>query len=201
MKPFKPIKQITMKTKVVLALTFLVLLSATATAQDKVKRFAFELSGGPSFATSEFAVGLKPGFGTDGTFHYSFLPKFGVYAGWGANWISSENIDSDLNRDYEETGYMLGLQFKQPVGTSRSAFFLRAGALYSHIEVENDNGDILEDTGHGFGVQLAAGVEFDLGSSWSISPVVKHNFLSRDHNGADTDFNYLTVRVGIKKSF
>ncbi|MBE0675957.1 MAG: porin family protein [Bacteroidales bacterium] len=190
-----------MKAKLLSVLAFTMVLTVSATAQESSKKWGFELSGGPSFATSDFAVGLKPGFGTDGAFHYSFLPRFGVYAGWGANWISSENTDSELNRDYEETGYVLGLQFRQPIGTSKSAYFLRAGALYSHIEVENDNGDILEDTGHGFGVQLAAGMEFELGSSWSISPVVKHHFLSRDHNGADTDFNYLTVRLGIMKRF
>jgi hypothetical protein len=79
------------------------------------------------------------------------------------------------------------------------------GAIYSHIEVENDNAEILEDTGHGTGLQLAAGMDFKLGSSWSLTPFVKYHSLNRPLNTeagtADTRFSYLSVRIGILKMF
>lgn len=195
-----------MKTKLFIVFAMWAALSLNGTAQNKESRFGFELSGGPSFATSEFAEGIRMGFGFDGTFHYRILNYTGLYGGWGANWFTTETSSSESNRDYEETGYVLGLQFRHPIKDESSSYFLRAGVLYNHIEVENDNGDILEDTGHGPGFQLAAGICFDLGSSWSIVPVMKFNYLARpldseEGNPVDTNFNYLTLRVGIQKMF
>lgn len=194
-----------MKTKVFIAMAMLALFSTTTDAQEKEKRFGLEVSGGPSFATREFADGLRMGYGVEGTIHYRFLPFTGIYAGWGENWFSTETSSSDNNRDYEETGYVLGLQFKYPIKGSRASFFLRAGALYNHIEVENDNGDILEDTGHGPGYQLAGGIDVSLGSGWSLTPGIKFNSLSREteFEGASgqLDYQYISARIGIMKRF
>ncbi len=194
-----------MKTRVFIAMAMLALFSTTTDAQEKEKRFGLEVSGGPSFATREFADGLRMGYGVEGTIHYRFLPFTGIYAGWGENWFSTETSSSDNNRDYEETGYVLGLQFKYPIKGSRASFFLRAGALYNHIEVENDNGDILEDTGHGPGYQLAGGIDVSLGSGWSLTPGIKFNSLSREteFEGASgqLDYQYISARIGIMKRF
>ncbi len=194
-----------MKTKVFIAMAMLALFSTTTDAQEKEKRFGLEVSGGPSFATREFADGLRMGYGVEGTIHYRFMPFTGIYAGWGENWFSTETSSSDNNRDYEETGYVLGLQFKYPIKGSRASFFLRAGALYNHIEVENDNGDILEDTGHGPGYQLAGGIDVSLGSGWSLTPGIKFNSLSREteFEGASgqLDYQYISARIGIMKRF
>jgi len=194
-----------MKTKVFLTLTLSVFLSLGALAQEKDKRFAFELSGGPSFPTSEFVDGIKMGFGFEGTFQYRFLPFASVYGGWGSNWLSTESTNSEDNMDYEETGYILGLQFNYPLKASSSSLFLRAGALYNHIEVENDNGEILEDTGHGLGYQVTGGIDISLGSGWSLTPGVKFNFLSGETESEGTtrqiDYQYISARIGIMKRF
>jgi opacity protein-like surface antigen len=194
-----------MKTKVLLALTLIVILSASALAQEKEKRFAFEISGGPSFPTSEFVEGVKIGFGFEGTFQYRFLPHTSVYGGWGWNWLSTELANSDNNMDYEETGYVLGLDFRHPIGDSRMAYYLRAGALYNHIETENEEGDIINDTKHGPGFQLAGGLDFNLGKNWSLTPGLKFNYLSREteYEGTPTqlDYQYISVRIGIAKKF
>jgi len=133
------------------------------------------------------------------------MSNIGIYAGWGKNWLSSETTSSDTNKDYEESGYVLGLQFLQPIKSSNYSYFLRAGALYNHVEVENDNGDITEDTGHGLGLQMAAGMDINLGSSWSLTPVVKYNsmlqYLNSDGGSIGINYNYLSVRIGILKMF
>jgi opacity protein-like surface antigen len=186
-------------------LTLIVILSASALAQEKEKRFAFEISGGPSFPTSEFVEGVKIGFGFEGTFQYRFLPHTSVYGGWGWNWLSTELANSDNNMDYEETGYVLGLDFRHPIGDSRMAYYLRAGALYNHIETENEEGDIINDTKHGPGFQLAGGLDFNLGKNWSLTPGLKFNYLSREteYEGTPTqlDYQYISVRIGIAKKF
>jgi opacity protein-like surface antigen len=194
-----------MKTRVLLALTLSVVLSAAALAQEKNKRFAFEISGGPSFPTNEFVEGIRMGFGFECTFQYRFMPHTGIYGGWGANWLSTESNSSENNMDYEETGYVLGLDFRHPIGDSRLSYFLRAGALYNHIETENDEGDILDDTKHGPGFQLAGGLEFNLGKNWSLTPGIKFNSLSRnsliDGVMKQLDYQYISARVGISRKF
>lgn len=194
-----------MKTRVLFVSVILALATMTASSQEDDKRFGFEISAGPSVATRNFADGLKPGFGYDGAFHLRILPHTGIYGGWGYNWFSTKTGSSLTDRDYEETGYVLGLQFKHPLDGSSTCWFVRGGAIYNHIEVENDLGEIVADSGHGFGFQLAAGVDFDLGRSWSLTPVVKYNNLSRyldeAGEGMDVQYHYLTVRVGILKRF
>jgi hypothetical protein len=194
-----------MKTKLFIVLAMFAALSLNSTAQEKEKRLGFELSGGPSFATNEFAEGLRMGFGFEGTFHYRILSEAGIYAGWGYNSFSTETSTSEANRDYEETGYVLGLQFTYPSDGDRLSYFLRLGALYNHIEIENDNGDILNDTGHGPGFQLAGGINVSLGSGWSLTPGLKYNSISgeTEFEGASTqlDYRYLSARIGIMRRF
>ena len=194
-----------MKTKVLLALTMTVILSVTALAQEKDKRFAFEINGGPSVPTKEFVEGIRMGFGFECIFQYRLLPHTGIYGGWGANWLSTESTNSENNMDYEETGYVLGLDFRHPIGDSKLSYYIRAGALYNHIETENDEGDIINDTKHGPGFQLAGGLDFNLGNNWSLTPGIKFNYLSRDteYEGTPTqlDYQYISLRIGLAKKF
>jgi hypothetical protein len=194
-----------MKTKVLIAVAVLAL-TLSGFAQEKEKRFGFEVSGGASFATSNLGgANLQLGFGGEGIFHYRFMPHLGVYAGWGYNAFSSENSFAGNEIDFEETGYVFGLQFKHPIGISPVSYYVRAGGLYNHIEIENTDGDIIGDTGHGFGWQAAGGVDIPLGRNWSLTPGVKFNSLSGDVNMEGTttqlDLNYIQVRVGILKKF
>jgi len=187
-------------------MAILILLSVGSFAQQKEKRFGFELSGGASFATRDLCdADLKTGLGFEGIFHYRFMPHAGVYAGWGWNKFSADESFAGNNMDFEETGYVLGLQFKHSFGTSSVSYYLRAGGLYNHIEIENEEGEITEDTGHGFGWQVAGGVDIPLGRNWSLTPGVKFNSLSRELEIEETtnqlDLNYISVCIGILKNF
>lgn len=190
-----------MKKQVLAIIALATMVSISTIAQDNSGRFGIELTGGASFATQDLGnSSLQTGFGFEGLLHYRVLPHTGLFAGWGWN-----RFAADDNLDYEETGYIMGLQFKHPIGSSPIAYYLRAGALYNHIEVENDKGDIIGDTGHGWGWQAAAGVDIPLGSGWSLAPGVKFNSLSRelDQDGVTTDLNlnYFSARLGVVKVF
>ncbi len=197
-----------MKTKVLFAsllmATFFV--SSSIMAQENDKRFGLELSAGASWATSKPGnTKLNTGFGFEGLFHYRFMPHTGVYAGWGWNRFGADESFAGSDVCFEETGYVFGLQFKHPISTWPIAYYLRAGGLYNHIEIENSDGDIIGDTGHGLGFQLAAGIDYSLGKNWSITPGLKFNSLSGDVEieGVTTSLNhnYLSLRVGIIKRF
>lgn len=195
-----------MKTKILLtgALSFLML--AATVAQESTKRFGFELNTGVSIATGKPGdAALRPGFGFEGIFHYRFMPHTGIYAGWGWNRFGAGKSFAGSDVCFEETGYVFGVQFMHPVGAMPISYYLRAGGLYNHIEIENTSGDIIGDTGHGLGFQLAAGIGYAIGKNWSITPGIKFNYLSGDVNieGVNTDIkhNYLSLRVGFLKRF
>lgn len=195
-----------MKAKVILITILCIQMMSTALAQGNEKRFGFELSGGASLATSKPGdAKLNPGLGFEGIFHYCFMPHTGVYAGWGWNHFGSDDSFAGKNIDFEETGYVFGLQYKHPFGQKPLAYYFRAGGLYNHIELENTDGDIIADSGHGLGFQLATGIDYSLGKNWSITPGLKFNYLNReittDELTTKLDHQYLSLRVGILKKF
>lgn len=187
-------------------LAILGLTPLVAAAQENESRFGFEISTGLSVATNKLGDAvLNTGFGAEGIFHYRFIPSTGVYAGWGWNRFSSDNSFAGVNADFEETGYVLGLQFKQSVGRLPFSLYVRAGALYNHIEIENKEGDIINDSGHGWGWQAATGVDIRLSKKVSLTPGVKFNSLRRDiiFDGTARELkqNYLSLRIGLLKRF
>lgn len=195
-----------MKTKLLVAAAVLVAFALKSHAQENEKRFGFEFSSGASFAVQKLHdADLKTGFGFEGIFHYRFLPHTGVYAGWGWNRFGSDDSFAGNDVCFEETGYVFGLQFKHPIGGSPVSYYLRAGGLYNHIEIENAAGDIIMDSGHGFGWQAAGGIDIPLGSSWSLTPGLKFNSLNRDVDNegitVPLEHTYLSLRVGILKKF
>ncbi len=195
-----------MKTKTILTIMLVILVTRTTIAQDNEKRFGVELNGDVSFVSSDLAgASLNTGLGFEAILQYRFMPFTSVYGGWGYSHFNSENSFAGADTDFEQTGYILGLQFKHPIGNSPVSYFVRAGLLYSHIEMENNNGDIISDTGHGVGWQAAAGIEVSLGKNWSLAPGLKYNWLSGETDFEDAnyqlDHRYVSARIGIIKRF
>ena len=175
-------------------------------AQDRSSKFSFELNAGPSYATQSLAGSdLKLGVGFEGLLHYKFIPHLGVYAGWGWNKFASDETFEGIEADFEETGYQFGLQYSHPIRSSGTSWFVRAGGLYNHIEVEDPDGEIVGDTGHGLGYHAGTGMEISLGSKWSLTPVVKFHSLNRDveinANNRNLDLKYLSLRIGLTRAF
>jgi hypothetical protein len=193
-----------MKNTIVLTLFILISMSVVSlTAQNP---FTLELRGGVDFATQDLGqAGLKPGISLEGIADYKFFSNLGVYAGWGWNKFTAESSYVGVEHDFEETGYMLGLSTDYPVGRSPIAIYARAGGIYNHIEIENAKGDIIEDSGHGWGWQICAGIDLSLGAGWQLKPGAKYQSLSRDLKmesiKTPVDLNYLQVSIGIAKNF
>lgn len=193
----------TLKLSILLVLTFT---TTSLFAQSEASKYSFEFNVGPSLATQSLGnTDLNMGLGFEGTFTYRFMPHLGVYAGWGWNKFAADEQFEGIEADFEETGYVFGLEFKHPFETSDISWLLKAGGIYNHLEIENPDGDIVWDTGHGLGFQLVAGIEVPVGEKWSLTPTVKFHSLSReiDVNGntRDLDLRYLGLRVGLVRSF
>lgn len=195
-----------MKTVKLVSVVLIILVTTTAFGQKSEKHFGFELSSGVSQAMNKIdGSTVNTGFGFEGIFHYRFLSHTGAYVGWGWNNFGVDDSFAGLDANFEETGYVFGLQYKRPIGNSKINYYLRAGGLYNHIEVENSSGNIIEDTGHGLGFQLAGGIDIPLGNNWRLTPGLKFNSLKRDAqfegSNINLKYNYASLRIGILKRF
>jgi opacity protein-like surface antigen len=197
-----------MKTRTALFTTLLtvILTVSAAQAQDTNNRFGFEFNIGTPHATTTIGdADLGTGVGFEGVFHYRILKHTGVYLGWGWKHFPSESSFAGQNIEFEETGYIYGIQFKHPVANTGISYILRAGGTWNHLELENSSGDITYDTGHGAGWQTSAGVEIPLWRNWSLTPTFKYSSLNREfETGTDTfssNLNYLALQVGFFKNF
>ncbi|MDO9554268.1 outer membrane beta-barrel protein [Rhodonellum sp.] len=185
-------------------LTFcLVLASFVSNAQN---RWSVEFRPGFNLPTSDAADGdLKNGFGLEGTVAYRFLPNLSAYAGWSWNRFGSKESFAGTDLDFEETGYTYGLQFLYPLGASETSLLLRAGGLWNHVEIEDDDGNTLFDTGHGFGWQVEAGLSIPLAERFRLQPSVRYRSFSGGLEigpfSRDLDFKYISLGLGLSYIF
>lgn len=170
------------------------------------KAWGIEVRPGVNFATKKLGdANLKTGFGIEGTVNYRIIPNLAAYAGWGWNRFSAGQSFAGTKNDFEETGYTLGLQFTHPFEKGNLGYLLEFGGILNHIEVENNNGDIIADSGHGLGWQAGLGLKIPLGERFSLIPAIRYRALSRDIQIDQTktavDLNYVSVGIGLSWAF
>lgn len=172
-------------------------------AQDK---WSLEFRPGVNYATQDIAdADLGLGFGGELTIAYRFMPHLAAYAGWSYNNFAVDQSFAGSDANFEETGYTFGFQFIHPIGESSIKYLARIGGTYNHIEIENNDGDIIIDSGHGLGWQAEAGLVIPLSDKFSLLSSVRYRSLNRniDINDVSTsvNLNYLSVGVGLSWSF
>lgn len=183
----------------------LIIAASPAEAQDR--RWGVEVRGGAAFPIQDIGADeLGTGVALEGTFSYSFTPQVGAYAGWGWAHFNPETSFAGADIDFEKTGYVFGLGFERPLSESAPVTgWLRLGGSVAHLELEDAEGDIVVDSGHGLGFDAAAGVAFALGDRWSLTPGVRYSLLSRDLEigpvTTNVELEYVAVDVGLAWSF
>jgi hypothetical protein len=191
--------------KLLLTIAALILLTlfGQSYAQNK---WSLEFRPGVDYATEDIAdADLGLGFGAELTIAYRFMPHLAAYAGWSYNNFAVDQSFAGTDASFEETGYTFGLQFIHPIGESGLSYLVRAGGTYNHLEIENNDGDIIIDSGHGFGWQVEAGLVILLNEKFSLLPSLRYRSLNRDieieNVSTSVDLNYLSVGVGLSWSF
>jgi hypothetical protein len=199
----KVIKDFTGKTLASIFIAIaMVCISNISFAQE---RWSFEFRPGVNFATQKLGeANLNTGFGAEGTFAYRFMPNLSVYAGWSWNKFGSDQKVDGTNLNFEETGYTYGLQYIHPLGDSKVNLLMRAGGLANHIEVEK-GGDVISDSGHGFGWQIEGGLAIPLSEKLRLIPSVRYRSLNREIEiesvTTAVDLNYISLGLGIAIKF
>ncbi|WP_310556940.1 outer membrane beta-barrel protein [Flavobacterium sp.] len=182
---------------------FLLIASNNTQAQNK---WELTFRPGLSFPTKDYGpTKLGIGWGFEATISYRFMPHLFAYTGWGWNSFSEKNAEGINKLSFDETGYSFGFQFIHPIPNYKLKYLISLGGIYNHIEIENNNGDILADSGHGLGWEVATGVSYPFGDRFHITPSIRYRSLSRDLKiGSITtqvDLNYFSVNGAISWSF
>jgi hypothetical protein len=181
-------------------LALLIMVSSNAGAQNK---WNFEFRPAVDFPVKDLEnIQLKTGAGFEGNFGYLFMPHFSAYAGWSWNKFTTT---ATTPLDFEETGYTMGLRFMHPFQKSSIQYFIGAGGNYKHIEIENTAGNLINDSGHGWGWQVEGGIALAAGPRWEILPGIRYHSLSRQiylgESGSSVDLNYISAGIGVKWKF
>ena len=195
-----------MKNLILTIAALLVLSGFNQIAAQTNNRWSLEFRPGVDYATTDISnADLGIGFGLEGTIAYCFMPHLAAYAGWSYNNFAVDQSFAGPDASFEETGYSFGFQFIHPIGESTLSYLVRIGGTYNHIEIENNDGDIIIDSGHGLGWQAEAGLMIPLSDKFSLLPSVRYRSLSREieieNINTSVDLNYLSVGVGLSWSF
>ena len=192
-----------MKTRTILLTLLFMSTSLFAQSQNI---WSLDLRSGASYATQDLGdADLGIGLGYELTIAYKFMPHLAAYGGWGWHQFSADQSFAGSDLDFEETGYTFGLQFIHPIEDSRLNYLVRAGGIYNHIEIENNEGDIIIDSGHGLGWQVEAGLEFKISQQLRLLPSFRYRSLTRDietsNGNMSVDLNYLSAGLGLNWAF
>ena len=190
-----------------LALAALLLVPAAAEAQS---RFSLEVGANVAVPLQDFGnADLDMGLGFGANARYRIQPHLAAYAGW--EWQHFTTTLSASELDLEETGYTFGLRYERPfgaerpVGTAAPAWWLRAGGLLAHFELEDDAGGSNVSTDHGLGWEAGAGVSFPLGARVALAPGLRIRMLRREIDMGlglqDATLTSLTAGLGVVIGF
>ena len=184
------------------ALPLVLLAGRPALAQS---RWSLEATGDAAFPTQTLAgADLKTGGGFGANARYRFMPHLAAYAGWEWHMQQSTQLLVGETLDLNDTGYTFGLRFEHPL-VARTAGWLRAGGLANHIEIENTEGVIIQDTGHGLGWEVGGGLTVPIAARLALTPGLRYRTLSRDVKvGGPTrssTLSYVTTGIGLAYTF
>jgi len=168
-------------------------------------RWSGELTGDAAFATQTLAgADLRTGGGFGVNARYRLQPHLSAYAGWEWHLQQSTELLPGQTLDLNDTGYALGLRFEHPL-VSGTAMWVRTGALYNHIEVGNEQGKIIHDTGHGLGWEAGTGFTIPITPRLGLTPGVRYRTFSPDVTLAGTTrastLSYVTTGIGLALTF
>jgi hypothetical protein len=174
-------------------------------ASSQPSRWSLEVSGDAAFPTRTVAgADLQTGGGIGFNVRYRFQPHLAAYAGWEWHLQQTDELSAGQTLDLNDNGYTLGLRFEHPLLAS-TAGWVRAGALINHIEVEDESGKNIDDSGHGLGWEGAVGLTFPLGQRFGLIPSLRYRSLSRDLTvdgvTSSATLSYVTAGLGFSIAF
>jgi len=166
----------------------------------------FEVRGGASFPTGDFADGVKTGWSLGGSVMYAPRPNLALYAGYQHDGFGvddtedTEGVDVGVQDNTLRAGARVSLLL---AGTGAVRPWAEGGLLYGRTSVSGSDGStsVSFDSDWALGFEAGAGFVFDLSPRIALTPGVRYRQHSVDFGdlGGDAtgDVKYVTVDLGI----
>ena len=182
-------------------------LAAQSGASDY--RWSVDLQAGAAVPTAEIeGDDLGTGLGFEVNVAYRLMRHLSFYAGWDWHRFAPDQLLGEPDVDLEETGYVFGLRFEHPFGSEDGdgpSYRVRAAVTANHLELEDSDGELIDDSGHGAGFEVGAAVFFPLGDAWRIGPEARFRSLSRELDvgagAVDVDLSYFALDLVFSRRF
>lgn len=176
-----------------------------ATPAQAQRAFALDLRGGATLPTEDLgSTELDRGLGFGLTASARVLQHAMLYAGWSWSGFDATETFPGAESRIEDTGYAAGILFQHPLARSIEGW-VRAGALYNHIEIEDEDGALLADSGHEPGWEAGGGLFIPIGNRLALTPGVRYRTYAADLDtgteAIDVDLSYVALDIGLTYSF
>jgi hypothetical protein len=178
---------------------------ATMTFDVEAQRVTIDVRGG-------FAAPVQKLRGSDlhggpvvaGVVAFRVLPNVHVYGGWDWVQVLTDESLGGTSQNLQEPGYHFGLRFESAVRASpRPSLRVEAGGTYKHIEIEDNKGDLVAESGLGLGYEASGSAVFPFGGVWRLVPGLRYRALSRDFRLGGSAFTghlrYVAIELGISR--
>lgn len=148
---------------------------------------------------------LGTGFGLGGAVAYNLYQHLHAFGAWDYVHFAADQSFAGAKRDFEETGYSLGLRFEHPcMFNDRLTMRAEGAATYKHIEIEDDAGNLIDDSGHKWGFEAGISLLAPVGN-WKLGPTVRYRALSQEFTISNVttkgDLKYFALELGLSRKF
>ena len=185
------------------ALVLSALLATTAHAQNTLP-VTFEVRGGASIPTGDFADGVKTGWNVGGAVLFSPSPNLALYAGYQHDELTIDDDDTEeVDLGVQDNGLRAGARLSVPLATGTVRPWVEGGLLYNRTTISGSDGEVSAsfDSSWELGFEVGGGFSFDVSPTISLTPGIRYRQHKVDFgdlaDGATGDVNTVVVDLGI----
>jgi opacity protein-like surface antigen len=184
------------------ALVLSALLATTTHAQNTLP-VAFEVRGGASIPTGDFADGVSTGWNLGGSVLFSPSPNLALYAGYQHDDFNADDDSEDVDIGVQDNGFRAGARLSVPLATGTVRPWVEGGLLYNRTTISGSDGEVSAsfDSSWELGFEVGGGFSLDLTPTISLAPGIRYRQHKVDFGdiaeGATGDVKTVVVDLGI----
>jgi opacity protein-like surface antigen len=149
---------------------------------------------------------MSAGLGIGGTAAVAVKPRVSVYGGWDWMHFKSDYSFAGGRRDFEETGFDVGLRYERPIMSDPSyQYRLEGGALIKHVQIQDESGGDVTTSSFAPGFEVGAGLSIKMENNFHIVPAIRYRSSSPSFTigstTTDTSLRYVSFELGFSNTF
>lgn len=148
---------------------------------DQPVGIAIEMHTGPVVPSDSVDnIDIDAGWNFGATATYYVLDNWlGIYAGFEVDSFEADSVSSPDTSAALLFGYSLGLEYSGDIPNNKVGYFARGGMHISKFRILDNDDDELSDTKYDTGIEVSAGLTYDLKRNWALRTGIRYKEFSR----------------------